>query len=89
VVHRGGAAVRLLYPARRGVLRRIDGLDAARAIPGVQMLLHVQPGDRLRERDDNSASAGFAYANGPDRLAAQTAADRAAACLDFVVEEQR
>jgi biotin carboxylase len=89
VVHRGGAAVRLLYPARRGVLRRIDGLDAARAIPGVQMLLHVQPGDRLRERDDNSASAGFAYANGPDRLAAQAAADRAAACLDFVVEEQQ
>lgn len=86
VTHSGGAAVRMIYPQRRGVLARIDGVDAARAVPGVELLLHVQPGDRLWERADNSACVGFAYSAGADRLAAAKAADAAAAYLDFVIE---
>lgn len=83
----GGAAVRMIYPQRPGVLTRIDGLDAARSVPEVQIFLHVEPGDLLWQRQDNSSCVGFAYSAGPDRLAAQAAADKAAACLDFVIEE--
>lgn len=87
VTHSGGAAVRMIYPTRRGVLSRIEGIDKAESVPGVQVLLHVEPGDELWQRADNSACVGFTYANGPDRLAAQAAADEAASHLDFVVEE--
>jgi hypothetical protein len=83
----GGAAVRMIYPRQRGVLTRVDGLDAARSVPRVQIFLHVEPGDLLWQRQDNSSCVGFAYSAGPDRLAAQAAADKAAACLDFIVEE--
>ncbi|MFG2114927.1 ATP-grasp domain-containing protein [Streptomyces sp. NPDC048718] len=87
VVHRGGAAVRMIYPARRGTLKRVDGVEAAEAVPGVQVLLHVEKGDKLLQRMDNSSCVGFTYCTGPDRLEARALADKAAACLDFVVEE--
>ncbi|MEV1100181.1 ATP-grasp domain-containing protein [Streptomyces sp. NPDC049952] len=87
VVHRGGAAVRMIYPTRRGTLSHIDGLEAAAAVENVQVLLHVEKGDHLLQRMDNSSCVGFTYCNGPDRLAAQELADKAAALLDFVVEE--
>ncbi|MEU7056897.1 ATP-grasp domain-containing protein [Streptomyces sp. NPDC046197] len=89
VVHNGGAAVRMIYPTRRGTLKRVDGIEAASAVPGVQVLLHVEQGDRLLERMDNSSCVGFTYCNGPDRLEAQALADKAAAYLDFVVEEDQ
>lgn len=89
VTHSGGAAVRMLYPAKRGVLQRVDGIEAASAVPGVQVLLHVEKGDRLLQRMDNSSCVGFTYCSGPDRLEAQALADKAAAFLDFVVEEEQ
>lgn len=88
VTHSGGAAVRMIYPTRRGTLARVDGVEAAQAVPGVQVLLHVQPGDKLLQRMDNSSCVGFTYCAGPDRLAAQAAADEAAALLDFVTQEE-
>lgn len=87
VVHRGGAAVRMIYPTRRGTLSHVDGLEAAAAVENVQVLLHVEKGDHLLQRMDNSSCVGFTYCNGPDRVAAQELADKAAALLDFVVEE--
>ncbi|TCO62910.1 ATP-grasp domain-containing protein [Actinocrispum wychmicini] len=87
VIHSGGAAVRMLYPKQRGVLKRIDGIAEARAVLGVEMLLHVEPGDPLLQRMDNSSCVGFTYCKGSDRVAAQESVDKAAACLDFVVED--
>ncbi|MEX0170869.1 ATP-grasp domain-containing protein [Streptomyces sp. LMG1-1-1.1] len=87
VVHNGGAAVRMIYPQRRGTLVRVDGVEAASAVPGVQVLLHVEKGDHLLQRMDNSSCVGFTYCAGPDRLEAQALADKAAGYLDFVVEE--
>lgn len=87
VVHNGGAAVRMVYPERRGTLRRVDGVEAASAVPGVQVLLHVEKGDKLLQRMDNSSCVGFTYCSGPDRIEAQALADKAAGFLDFVVEE--
>jgi len=87
VTHSGGAAVRMIYPQRAGVLARIDGVEKASAVPGVELLLHVEPGEQLLARMDNSSCVGFAYCAGPDREAASAAADEAAAHLDFVIEE--
>ena len=87
VVHNGGAAVRMIYPKRPGILKRIDGVEAASAVPGVQVLLHAEKGDALLQRMDNSSCVGFTYCAGPDRLAARALADQAAGFLDFVVEE--
>lgn len=87
VVHSGGAAVRMIYPERRGTLLRVDGVEAAASVPGVQVLLHVEKGDKLLQRMDNSSCVGFTYCNGPDRLEAQALADKAASYLDFVVDE--
>ncbi|MFJ9826259.1 ATP-grasp domain-containing protein [Streptomyces sp. NPDC101160] len=87
VVHRGGAAVRMIYPQRRGTLVRVDGIEAASAVPGVQVLLHVEKGDKLLQRMDNSSCVGFTYCSGADREEAQALADKAAGYLDFVVEE--
>ncbi|GFM97697.1 ATP-grasp domain-containing protein [Streptomyces fulvorobeus] len=89
VTHSGGAAVRMIYPAKRGTLKRVDGVEAAEAVPGVQVLLHVEKGDALLQRMDNSSCVGFTYCNGPDRLEAQALADKAASYLDFVVEEEQ
>ncbi|EDY47137.1 conserved hypothetical protein [Streptomyces clavuligerus] len=87
VVHNGGAAVRMIYPTRKGTLTRVDGIEAAAAVPGVQVLLHVEKGDKLLQRMDNSSCVGFTYCAGADREEAQALADRAAGYLDFVVEE--
>lgn len=87
VIHSGGAAVRMIYPERRGTLMRVDGIAAAEAVPGVQVLLHVEPGDKMLQRMDNSSCVGFTYSKGTDRIAARNAADKAASCLDFVVRE--
>jgi biotin carboxylase len=87
VTRSGGAAVRMLYPTRRGVLDRVDGVEKAMAVPDVEVLLHVRPGDALLSRMDNSSCVGFTYSRGPDREAARAAADEAAGFLDFVVRE--
>ena len=87
VTHTGGAAVRMIYPTERGRLVRVEGVEEASSIPGVELLLHVHEGELLLERMDNSACVGFAYCAGDDLEAARIAADKAAAHLRFVVED--
>ncbi|WP_380168352.1 ATP-grasp domain-containing protein [Jannaschia sp. R86511] len=80
----GGAAVRMLYPASAGALQRVEGVDEARSDPDVQVLLHVDEGEQLMARMDNSSCVGFTYATGDDVETAAAIADRAAAKLTFV-----
>jgi formate-dependent phosphoribosylglycinamide formyltransferase (GAR transformylase) len=84
VTHSGGAAVRLLYPEKKGRLVRVDGIEA---VPGVTVLLHVEPGDLVRQRMDNSAGAGFVYCAGADADTAARLVDEVAGRITFVVEE--
>jgi biotin carboxylase len=87
VVTQGGAAVRMVYPPEAGELIEVQGVERASQVPGVSVFLHVHPGDRLWEREDNSSCVGFCYSAGPDREAARAAADQAAAHLRFPVKE--
>lgn len=87
IVHRGGAAVRMIYPPDKGRLLQVEGVTEAAAEPGVRVIIHVQPGDVMWEHADNSSCVGFTYCAGDDRLEARAAADRAAAKLRFPVAE--
>lgn len=82
----GGAAVRMLYPKATGRLLRIEGVEEAAAVTGVQVLLHAHEGDELMTRMDNSSCVGFTYATAEDVETARRAADEAAAKLAFVGE---
>lgn len=83
----GGAAVRMLYPAVSGVLDRIDGIEEAAGVNGVEVLLHVHPGESLMTRTDNSSCIGFTYCVADSIEEAKTRADRAAGQLTFVTTD--
>jgi hypothetical protein len=83
----GGAAVRMIYPTERGRLVRVEGVEEASSVPGVELLLHVHEGEMLLERMDNSSCVGFTYGVADDVDAAREATDKAAAQLRFVVED--
>lgn len=80
----GGAAVRMVYPGVKGVLERVEGVAEAAAVPGVEVLLHVHPGEHLMARMDNSSCVGFTYCAADDVETAAAAVDEAAARLRFV-----
>ena len=74
----------LLAPPGR--LERIEGLEEARALPGVQ-LVHVyrEPGDLLPRVARGADRAGFVLATGATRDEALAAAGRARDAIRFVV----
>jgi biotin carboxylase len=78
-----GAIVRFLI-GPPGELVSVEGLDAARAVPGV---LDVQPyrraGELLSALAVGADRAGFVLAEGADRAAAEAAADRAVELVRF------
>ena len=80
-----GGVVRFLL-APPGRLERIEGLEEARALPGVQ-LAHVyrEPGDLLPRVARGADRAGFVLATGTTRDEALAAAGRARDAIRFVV----
>ena len=74
----------LLAPPGR--LERIEGLEEARALPGVQ-LAHVyrEPGDLLLRVARGADRAGFVLTTGATRDDALLAAERARETIRFVV----
>jgi biotin carboxylase len=78
------AAVRFLV-AQPGRLQRIDGADAARAMPGVVAVdLAVEPGDDLTGTRSSWDRAGQVIATAPGPGAANAAASAAAAAIKIV-----
>lgn len=82
LVHRRGAQVRFLR-ASAGRIRRITGVERARAMPGIAALhLNQGVGDEtgtLRHKDDR---LGFLVALGDDAASAAAAAEAAAAAIE-------
>lgn len=61
------AGVWVLYPGA-GQVKRIDGLEAARATPHVRRIaLKVGPGDSIGDRVASGVDVGSIHAEGPDR----------------------
>ena len=82
----GGAIAKFLI-GKPGVVRAIEGLDRARALPGVDLAeVFVPVGGRVHPLTDSAKRVGFALAHGPDRASAVAAADAALAAIQLNVE---
>jgi biotin carboxylase len=67
-----------------GVLRSVEGLDAARAVPGVEeVVLTAHVGQRLRPPPRGDQYPGFIFARGGSAADVEAALRRAHACLRF------
>ena len=51
---------------KRGILKRVDGVDVARAVPGIEEVTITAKKDQLLERLPEAGSyLGFIFARGP------------------------
>jgi hypothetical protein len=80
------AIVRFLI-APPGRLRRVDGLEEARALPGVELAYSYRaPGTQIEPLLRGSDRAGFVLATGDTRAEAEAAAREAEATISFLVD---
>jgi len=81
--HRG-AAIRFLT-APPGVVSRVDGVEEATRLPGVELIhVGVSAGDETRPWSSSWDRPGYVIVTGPDGDQAGAAADRAASTVDIV-----
>lgn len=78
---------RAINAPRRGRLREILGVDAARAVPGVdQVLLFAHAGDTVGPPEDNTQVPGYVFTSGETFGEASAVAERALSLLRFELE---
>jgi biotin carboxylase len=78
----GAASIRFLVAETAGRLVDVDGVDAARRLPGVvEVGLTARPGQEVLVRGSFQDRLGYALAAGPDRAAAAAAAEAGLALL--------
>ncbi|MXY24284.1 MAG: ATP-grasp domain-containing protein [Acidobacteria bacterium] len=83
-VNRGSSAVMMIPVPGAGICRGVTGLDAARAVPGVdEVAITVKPGERLVPWPEGSSYPGFIFARGKDRAAVMEAVRTAHRHLRF------
>jgi biotin carboxylase len=81
------AAFRVLSAPLAGKLVGIDGLAAARAVPGIAgVVLAASPGDTVVPYTRAGAKLGYLLASGPDRCSVEAALAAAGARLVFDIE---
>lgn len=82
----GGAGVLMLPVAEAGILRRVEGLRSARAVPGVEeVLVNIREGYELVPLPEGSSYPGFIFSRAETPAAAERALRESFACLEFVV----
>jgi hypothetical protein len=75
--------VLMLPTPSAGVLRGVDGLDAAAAVPGVTgVTISVRPGDLVRPLPEGDRYLGFIFARGDAPGDVEAALRRAQSLLD-------
>lgn len=81
----GGAGVLMLPITRAGILRRIEGITAARAVPGIEdILISRRDGYELVPLPEGNSYLGFMFARAPTAAQAETALRTAHGCLKVV-----
>lgn len=81
------AGVAMLYPPKAGTLSRVDGIEAAEAVPGVESVdLTLRPGAEVRPLPDSSRYLGFVFARGDSPDDVEAALRSAVDALEIVVE---
>lgn len=83
----GAAGVMMLQAPRSGRFRRVDGVDAARAVDGVdEFVLSAWEGQRLSPLPEGFLYVGFIFARAAAPEAVERALRAAFARLDFVID---
>jgi biotin carboxylase len=81
----GGAGVLMLPITRSGILRRIEGITAARAVPWIEdILISRRDGYELVPLPEGNSYLGFMFARAPTAAQAEAALRSAHACLKVV-----
>jgi biotin carboxylase len=87
IVPQAGAAGVLMIPIpRAGILRRIEGISAARAVPYIEeILINIREGYELVPLPEGSSYLGFIFATAPTPAQAEAALRTAHAELNIVI----
>lgn len=81
----GGAGVLMLPITRAGILRRIEGITAAREVPWIEdILISRRDGYELVPLPEGNSYLGFMFARAPTAAQAESALRTAHACLKVV-----
>jgi biotin carboxylase len=79
------AGVLMIPIPRAGILRRVEGLGAARRVPHIlDVEIFVRDGYELVPLPEGAAYLGFIFARGPDPATVEAALRQSHACLNFV-----
>lgn len=82
----GGAGVLMIPVPEAGILRRVEGVLAAKNVPYIdEVIIDVREGYELVPLPEGSVYLGFIYARAPDAVSAEAALRAAHACLHIVV----
>jgi biotin carboxylase len=82
----GAAGVLMIPIERAGILRRVEGIAAARAVPGIEdVSIAVREGYELQPLPEGSSYLGFIFARAPTAEDAEAALRAAFAELNIVV----
>jgi D-alanine-D-alanine ligase-like ATP-grasp enzyme len=83
------SGVMMIPIPRRGILRGVDGLDAARLVPGIDgITITAKPDQRLVPLPEGASYLGFIFARAPRADAVVHALAEAHARLTFVVDAE-
>jgi len=83
----GASAVMMIPIPKAGLFRRVDGLDEARAVAGVdEVTITAKPDQRLVPLPEGASYLGFIFAHAPMADAAERAVRDAHARLRFAIE---
>lgn len=82
----GGAGVLMIPVSEAGILRRIEGIPAARAVPWIDdILIGIREGYELVPLPEGAAYLGFIFAHAPTPAAAEAALRESHSKLKIVV----
>jgi formate-dependent phosphoribosylglycinamide formyltransferase (GAR transformylase) len=83
------AGVMMIPIPRRGIYRRAEGIDAARAVSGVEdVQITAKPDARLVPLPEAKSYLGFIFARSKTAPAVERALRSAHACLHFVIDRE-
>jgi len=90
IAHRDGAAGVMMIPIpRRGLYHGVEGLDAARAVPGVSdVAISVEPGQLVAPPPEGSSYLGFIFSNEKTPADAEAALRAAHRTLRFEIRPE-
>jgi biotin carboxylase len=83
---RPAAGVMMIPIPRGGILEGVTGLEAARAVPGIEdITISMHQGQRVVPLPEGSAYLGFIFSRGASAADAEASLRRAHAALDFTI----